>query len=43
MKTPYAGEPGHIPLREVDGRTYFKVKVDESLIRPQGPEFALST
>ena len=40
-KPPYAGEPGHIPLREVDGWTIFKIEFGKPLIRPKGSEFAL--
>ena len=33
LKTPLAGEPSHIPLREVDGWTCFKVKIGQPLVR----------
>ena len=39
LKPSYAGEPRHIPLREFDGWTYFKVKLSQPLVRPEGSEF----
>ena len=36
LKPSHAGEPSHIPLRKVDGRTRFKVEIGKPLIRPEG-------
>ena len=33
---------GHIPLRKVDGKTYFKAKIRQASVRPQFTDFALS-
>ena len=41
LKPSYAGEPGHIPLREIDGCTCIMIEIGKSLI-PEGSEFALS-
>ena len=41
-KTPLRRSTGHIPLREIDGWTYFKVEIGKPLIRPEGTEFTLS-
>ena len=41
LKPSYAGEPGHIPSREVDGWACIMIEISKSLIRPEGSEFAL--
>ena len=41
LKPSYAGEPGHIPLVEIDSGTCFKVEVCKALVRPKGSEFTL--
>ncbi len=41
LKPSYAGEPSHIPLREIDGWTCFIVELCQPLVRPEGEEFAL--
>jgi len=38
LKTSYAGEPGHIPLIEIDSGTCFKIEVCKVLVRPKGSE-----
>src|SRR5258706_7817955 len=43
LQPSYAGEPKHIPLREFNGWTRFKVKLSQPLVRPEGSEFALAS
>src|SRR5258706_10233751 len=43
LQPSYAGEPEHIPLREFNGWTRFKVKLSQPLVRPEGSEFALAS
>ena len=42
LKPSSAGEPGHIPLREVDGCTCIMIEISKPLIHPEGSEFALA-
>ena len=42
LKSSYAGEPGHTPLREVDDWTCIMIEIGKSLIRPEGSGFALA-
>ncbi len=43
LQPSYAGEPEHIPLREFNGWTRFKVKLSQPLVRPESSEFALAS
>src|SRR5258706_1051223 len=43
LQPSYAGEPEHIPLRESNGWTRFKVKLSQPLVHLEGSEFALAS
>ena len=43
LQPSYTGEPEHIPLREFNGWTRFKVKLSQPLVHPEGSEFALAS
>jgi len=43
LNPSYADELGHNPLREVNDRTDFKVKLDQPLVRPEESEYSVGT
>ena len=43
LKPSYAGEPEHIPFREFNGWSRFKVKLSQPLVHPEGSEFVLAS